>query len=178
MKTSFDLKDKLKAFSDNTKKCPAIMRKIIDVNAKAACKAMEQAAKTHTPNSKDGKNRGFNVISNSLMNAWKADYTKEKSSDVLGIVTLTNSMPYAAFVQYGHKVNKHFVPWLYKDGSGTLSYELNHSQPMFGLVVGTKTNYVKGVDMISPAIEAFEKTFYSKNKIISMILLKEFGLFK
>jgi hypothetical protein len=45
-----------------------------------------------------------------------------------------------------------------------LSYETNHNQPLFGLIVGTKTKYVKGVDMITPAIEAFNKTFDELNK--------------
>jgi hypothetical protein len=42
---------------------------------------------------------------------------------------------------------------------GTLSYETDHNQPMFGLVVGTKTPYVKGVDMVGPAVKAFIESF-------------------
>lgn len=125
---------------------------------------MVRVAAAHTPNSEDGKKRGVNVISNSLQNSWSAKYTTNIGNDVFGSVSLTNSKPYAKFVQYGHDVKKHFVPWLYKDSDGTLSYETNHSQKMFGLMVGTKTKHVDGVDMVSEAIDAFNECFDKSNR--------------
>lgn len=170
MKTTFDLSDKLKAFAEQTKKQQKELLKGIEKNARIACKAMEQAAKEHTPHSGDGKKRGWNVISDSLQEAWVAEYSPSQSKKTLGKVTLSNYKSYAKYVQEGHRVSKHFVPWLYKDGAGTLSYETNHNQPLFGLVVGTKTKFVKGVDMVGAAINAFNETFGMLNsKLIKKI---------
>jgi hypothetical protein len=163
MNKTFDLDKKLKELTKQIGTSEKKLRSGVIRNAKTACAAMEEAAKEHTPNSNDGKQRGFNVISDSLRNSWIAEYIKSRKRGEIGTVTLSNSKPYAPFVQYGHKVSRHFVPWLYIDGN-VLSYETNHNQPLFGLIVGTKTKYVKGVDMITPAIEAFNKTFDELNK--------------
>jgi hypothetical protein len=159
MKTSFDLSQKLKQFAEEARENQRKLRDGIERNARIACEAMEQAAKDHTPHKDDGKPRGFNTITNALQESWVAKYEPSNNKKDVGTVTLTNDKPYAGYVQNGHRVSKHFVPWLYKDGMGTLSYETDHNQPMFGLVVGAKTPYVKGVDMVGPAEEAFDKVF-------------------
>lgn len=160
---------KIRAFADVLQK---EMPKEIMKNAHKACEAMEAEAKAHTPHANDGKTRGKNVISNSLMESWKATCVPSRTDTKIGKVILTNNKKYAQFVQSGHRVKRHFVPWLYKDASGTISYETNHSQPLFGLIVGTKTTYVDGVNMIGPAVEAFNKTFDKLNRG----LLKSFGV--
>ena len=164
MKSSFNLSDKLKQISQSASEMSKKLKKQIQDNAVIACEAMEQAAKDHTPNKDDGKQRGFNVISNSLQDSWRAEFIKSNNSKELGEITLTNDKPYAPYVQNGHRVTKHFVPWLYKDDLGTISYEDFHAQSMFGLVVGTKTNYVEGVDMIGPAEKAFDEKFNELNE--------------
>lgn len=164
MSYTFDLGDKLRRLARNSEECQKALSKALDQNIEQACEAMEEAAKKHTPHIGDGKRRGFNVINNSLQESWKAEYKPIKNKKHFGKITLTNSKPYAGFVQNGHKVKKHFVPWLYKDGMGTLSYETDHNQPVFGLVVGTKTPYVKGVDMVGPAVKAFFNSFDEKTQ--------------
>lgn len=169
----FDLSEKLKKISKDAAKMSKQLKRQICDNAMIACEAMEEAAKANTPNKDDGKVRGFNVISNSLQDGWRAEFKESNKSNELGEVSLTNDKPYAPYVQNGHNVKKHFVPWLYKDELGTISYETFHAQPMFGLVVGTKTNYVEGVDMIGPAEKAFEEKFDELNKETLNNLKKE-----
>ena len=126
-------------------------------NAKDAADVAVLAAREATPHDGDGKSRGFNVITGELEAHWDWEY--RGGGDTLGSIRIFNSMSYAGYVQYGHVMHEHFVPWLYVDGMGTLSYETNHNLPLFGLVVGTKTKYVDGVDMIGPATKAFHETF-------------------
>lgn len=159
MKTTFDLIQQLNTIAKKAKGSIKSLRNAVERNAVIACEAMEETAKAHTPHSGDGKRRGFNVISNSLQESWVAEYIPSGEKNQVGSISLTNNKPYAVFVQNGHKVSRHFVPWLYKDGGGMLSYETNHNQPMFGLIVGTKTPYVKGVDMVGPAVDAFNDKF-------------------
>ena len=171
MNNTFDIADQLKKLAKEANGHERALKKGIEKNARVACEAMEQAAKDHTPHSGDGKKRGFNVINDSLQESWVAEYKPSQNKKEVGSVSLTNDKPYAIYVQNGHKMTKHFVPWLYKDGMGTLSYETNHSQPLFGLVVGDKTPFVKGVDMVGPATDAFNEVFDALNEQ----LLKKFG---
>lgn len=164
MKVTFNLSSKLETISKNAKKIQKRLMAKIHQNARDACEAMVEAAREHTPHDGDGKRRGFNVISNSLQDSWRAEFQPSQEKNEVGAVKLENSKSYAVYVQRGHKVNKHFVPWLYKDGMGTISYETDHDQPLFGLVVGTKTPYVKGVDMVGPAHEAFNRVFTASTK--------------
>ena len=157
MKTSFNLSKQLRRYSSKVQNSRTSIKRGIEKNAVEACKAAELVIKAHTPHSNDGKQRGFNVISDSLYHAWQVRYTPVDGKE-FGIITFENSRPYARFVQDGHRVSKHFVPWLYKDGA-VLSYETNHNQPLFGLVVGTKTPFVKGVDMLGPGKKEFQKVF-------------------
>ena len=54
---------------------------------------------------------------------------------------LNNHMQYASYVNDGHRVDKHFVPGLIKNGS-LLERSPDGSG---GLMVGTKTTYVKEI---------------------------------
>lgn len=164
MKVTFNLSSKMKELPKKAKKAQKKLMAGIRQNARDACEIMQEVAREHTPHDGDGKKRGFDVISNSLQNAWHAEFQPSQEKNEVGIVKLENAKYYATYVQMGHRVKRHFVPWLYKDDLGTISYETDHNQPMFGLVVGTKTPYVKGVDMIGPAHEAFERAFMASNK--------------
>lgn len=176
MKTTFSLSDQLRQFAKDASDAQRALKKGMIENIQNACDVMVNAAKEHTPHEGDGKKRGFNVISNSLQDSWGAEFKKSDKTGELGKVSLFNNKEYAKYVQEGHKVTKHFVPWLYKDDMGTLSYETFHAQPMFGLVVGTKTPYVKGVDMIGPAKEAFNKSMEESNlKLIEDVKKKYFS---
>lgn len=159
---TFNLSKQFDGFIREVNKSQHTIKKNVERNAKKACVAMVEKAKSLTPNSNDGKRRGANMISNRLVNSWVGEYKVENGKFLT--VTLTNLQPYATFVQKGHKVKKHFVPWLYISDSGYLSYEKNHNQPLFGLTVGVKAKRVEGVDMIGPSIKVFEDTFNRLNK--------------
>lgn len=181
MKSSFDLGKKLNDIAVGAKLQQKALRSGFERNARKACVAMVEAAMEHTPHKGDGKIRGQNMISDSLQKSWVAKYEPAKDKKEIGTVILENKKPYAIYVQKGHKLTKHFVPWLYKDGN-VISYETNHNQKLFGLVVGTKTHYVKGVDMVGPAEEAFNKKFDELNAKLTKsiwvkIKSKWFGLF-
>ena len=69
---------------------------------------------------------------------------------------LANNVEYASYVNDGHRMDKHFVPGLYVNQySGLLEFDPTAE---VGLMVGTKTKYVKGRFMKEKAIEAYEKT--------------------
>ena len=72
---------------------------------------------------------------------------------------LANEMEYASYVNNGHRMDRHFVPGLYIDENGELSRDLEGD---VGLVVGTKTKYVKGEFMTDKAKEAYEKATLSQ----------------
>ena len=68
---------------------------------------------------------------------------------------LANDLEYASYVDQGHRMDRHFVPGLYVDENGVLNYDPARK---VGLVVGTKTRYVKGEFMTDKAKEAYQKT--------------------
>lgn len=164
MAKEFDLKDKLRQLAQKSEQARRMLKEGIARNAEDACDVMVLAAREHTPHEGDGKKRGFNVITGELEAHWQAEFKREDGENTVGTVTLSNDMSYASYVQNGHKLTKHFVPWLYVDGMGTISYETNHNQPMFGMMVGTKTHYVDGKDMVNPAIDAFNESFDRMNE--------------
>ena len=81
---------------------------------------------------------------------------------------LNNNKEYASYVDQGHRMDKHFVPGLYVDESGQLNYD---PAAKTGLVVGTKTKYVKGEFMVDKAKEAYEKAVLTElDKEIARLL--------
>ena len=65
-----------------------------------------------------------------------------------GRTKLANNMQYASYVNDGHRVDKHFVPGLMVNG-GMLE---RVPKDAGGIMVGTKTTYVKGFYMKEAAI--------------------------
>lgn len=171
MKKEFKLPQQLKKLLAKSQIAQQKYKLGVRRNAEDACDVMVLAAREHTPHEGDGKKRGFNVITGELEAHWEARFVVHAFSDTVGSVILSNDMQYASYVQNGHRLTRHFVPWLYVDGMGTISYETNHAQPMFGMVVGTKTKYVKGVDMVGPAIKAFNESFKKMNDDLAKQIL-------
>lgn len=72
------------------------------------------------------------------------------------VTILANDKEYASYVNDGHRMDRHFVPGLYiNPHSGLLEYD---PKAKVGIVVGTKTRYVKGEFMVDKAKAAYEKT--------------------
>ena len=133
----------------------ALTTTLIKVSKEATKRAVEAAVEATPPNKKTDRVPGPNMVTGELAEHWATD------SIVEPLVTggkyetfLKNDKAYASYVDQGHRLNKHFVPGLYIDENGQLARDLERD---VGLVVGTKTKYVKGEFMVDKAREAYEK---------------------
>lgn len=142
------------------KKAQADLPNILYKTAKGATMRAVEAAMDATP-PKKGTNslKGAHTRTGDLKQSWAKDSIKEPMGGALSggssfTTFLKNSMEYASYVDQGHRMDKHFVPGLYVDENGQLNYDPSAKT---GLVVGTKTKYVKGEFMVDKAREAYEK---------------------
>lgn len=134
---------------------------LYQIQKDAAQRAVE-AAKEATPpakGEKTGRLAGTNMITGRLLDGWdKSKVEPEVSTEKLTSY-LINNMDYASYVDQGHRMDRHFVPGLYIDENGQLARDLTAKS---GLVVGTKTKYVKGEFMVDRAKEAYQKTILAE----------------
>ena len=141
------------------KKAQADLPGLLYRTAKGATLRAIEAAQAATP-PKEGTGRGpyigTNTITGELKAHWATDSRAEPQIDGTSYQTeLNNGMEYASYVDQGHRMDRHFVPGLYINSeSGLLEYDPSAE---VGLVVGTKTRYVKGEFMVDKAKEAYEK---------------------
>lgn len=126
---------------------PKIMAEVAEG---ATIEAVRVANENTPPN--DGTIAGTNMRSGDMAQHWETD------SQTVPVVTgasvrtaLGNNMQYASYVNDGHRVDKHFVPGLIKNGS-LLERSPDGSG---GLMVGTKTTYVEGKYMKQKAIKKY-----------------------
>lgn len=128
---------------------PKIMAEVAEG---ATIEAVRVATENTPPN--DGTIAGTNMRSGDMAQHWATD------SQTVPIITgssvrttLGNNMQYASYVNDGHRVDKHFVPGLIKNGS------LLERSPdgTGGIMVGTKTTYVKGKYMKQKAVGRYRK---------------------
>lgn len=138
------------------KKTEADLPEILyQVQKDATLRAVEAAAEATPP--KAGSLKGTNTRSGALKQHWAADSQTEPQKTGNGYETiLANNMDYASYVNDGHRMDRHFVPGLYVNPhSGLLEYD---PSAKVGMMVGTKTKYVKGEFMVDKAKEVYEKT--------------------
>ena len=128
---------------------------LVKVQRVAAQRAVDAAVAATPPNKKTGRIPGTNMVTGELSEHWATDSVVEPKvfADRLESY-LNNDKNYASFVDQWHRMDKHFVPGLYVDENGVLNYDPARN---VGLVVGTKTKYVKGEFMVDKAREAYEK---------------------
>ena len=127
-----------------------------DKDVDDACKEMVQEAKAKTP-PRNGEDRGRNTVTGDLAASWGSSYKIE--GDTIE-VTLTNDIQYASYVDQGHRMDRHFVPWLYVDAMGAIARKIPQpGEQMFGLVVGTKTTQVKPYNMTKYAKKRFFEAY-------------------
>lgn len=133
---------------------PKVKEKIIQACKDATIRAVEKAAEM-TPTRPD-ELRGTNTQSGTMKQDWaaKSKTTPEVSGDKY-TTYLNNDMPYASYVNDGHRVTRHFVPGLVINQSGVL--EMNQDGTG-GIVVGTKTSYVPGLHMVEAAKKVYQDT--------------------
>ena len=139
------------------KKAQAALPNIFaDVAKGATMRAVEAAQDATPPKAGTGRLPGTHTITGELKARWATDSQTEPA--VRGNraeTTLANNMEYASDVDQGHRMDKHFVPGLYiNQHSGQLEYD---PAADVGIVVGTKTKYVKGEFMADKGKEAYEK---------------------
>lgn len=123
----------------------------------ATMKAVEVAAENTPPKAGTGRGGyiGKNMLTGELKAAWDRDSIKEPMRLGNGYVTvLGNNQEYASYVENGHIMDKHFVPGLYIDDNGLLSRKTDGSG---GLVVGTKTRWVRGEFMADKGKAAYHR---------------------
>lgn len=145
------------------KKAQADIPEILYNTAKHATERAVEAAADATPPKKDtgrGPYIGTNTITGQLKAHWATDSKIEPMGGALSggsnyTTVLANNLEYASYVNDGHRMDKHFVPGLYiNPESGLLEYD---PSAKVGIVVGTKTKYVKGEFMVDKAKKAWEK---------------------
>ncbi len=140
----------------------ADLPRILEQTAKlATMKAVEAAAEATPPKAGTGRGGyiGKNMLTGELKDAWNKDSIKEPIKVGNSYITiLGNNQEYASYVENGHVLNKHFVPGLYIDEDGLLSRHLDGSG---GLVVGTKTRWVKGEFMAEKGKRAYQQAVES-----------------
>ena len=133
----------------------ALTTTLIKVSKEATKRAVEAAVEATPPNKKTDRVPGPNMVTGELAEHWATDSIAEPLVTGGKYETfLKNDKEYASYVDQGHRLNKHFVPGLYIDENGQLARDLERD---VGLVVGTKTKYVKGEFMVDKAREAYEK---------------------
>ena len=120
----------------------------------ATMRAIEATMDATPPKAGGDRLSGVNTVTGELKAHWETDSTTNPKKIGGGYVTyLANDMEYASYVNDGHRMDRHFVPGLYVDG-GQLNYD---PTAKVGLVVGTKTTYVKGEFMVYKGKEAYQK---------------------
>ena len=138
------------------KKVQADLPNVLYQTAKAATMRAVEAAMDATP-PKKGTNslKGAHTRTGDLKQSWAKDSVMEPEIRGKQFATqLASSLEYASYVDQGHRMDKHFVPGLYVDENGQLNYDPSAKT---GLVVGTKTKYVKGEFMADKGKAAYEK---------------------
>lgn len=139
------------------KKAQADLPNILaDVAKGATMRAVEAAQDATPPKAGTGRLPGTHTITGELKAHWATDSQTEPAVRGNRVeTTLANNMEYASYVDQGHRMDKHFVPGLYVNPySGQLEYD---PAADVGIVVGTKTKYVKGEFMTDKGKEAYEK---------------------
>lgn len=124
---------------------PKIM---MEVAEGATIEAVRTAVENTPPNG-GADIAGTNMRSGDMANHWQTDsQTTPVYSGGTVKTQLKNDMQYSSYVNDGHRVDKHFVPGLIVNG------DLLEKSPdgSGGIMVGTKTTYVKGKYMKQKAI--------------------------
>ena len=142
------------------KKAKADIPKVLTKVARDATIRAVEAATDATPPTV-GDLRGTNTRSGELKQHWVTDSKTEPKMTGNSVETeLCNNLDYSSYVNDGHRMDRHFVPGLYiNEESGLLEYDPSAD---VGIVVGTKTKYVKGKFMADKGKQVYEYTVLSE----------------
>lgn len=145
----------MSSFGSQIRKRLAELRKagesIPDIMYEVAEGATIEAVRVATENTPPNGSAiaGTNTRSGQMAQHWELDsQTKPVMTGGSAQTSLRNDMQYASYVNDGHRMDKHFVPGLIENGG-----LLERVDPdVGGIMVGTKTTYVKGLYMKEKAI--------------------------
>lgn len=145
-----------KRMEELAKRQPMIEKRLAAIAEGATVEAVKEAV-IHTPPdaTEEGELRGVHSSTGELAEHWDTD--SRTVPDLSGgqfSTTLANDKEYASYVNDGHDVDKHFVPGLYVDDEGVLSYDPARD---VGLVVGTKTKKIPGLYMKEAGIDKYKE---------------------
>lgn len=132
---------------------------LYDTAKGATTRAVEKATELTPP--RDNDLRGTNTRTGELKQHWATDSKIEPIVSGGKYETiLANNIQYASYVNDGHRMDRHFVPGLViNEESGMLEYNPDGKG---GIVVGTKTKYIKGKFMVDKAKKTYEKVIISE----------------
>ncbi len=124
---------------------PRIMAEV----AEGATIEAVRVATENTPPNGGAAIGGTNTRSGQMAQHWALDsQTKPTMTGGSAKTLLANNLQYASYVNDGHRVDRHFVPGLVKNGN-----LLEKADPAAGgIMVGVKTTYVPGKYMKEKAI--------------------------
>lgn len=163
----YTIKQRLEELRKNRTK---LINKLYDIDKGATMRAVEKAAELTPPTMDDLS--GTNTRSGEMKQHWATDSKVEPVGGMLSggstyVTTLANNKDYASYVNDGHRMDRHFVPGLYINNDGVLEYDGDYAEGGGGLVVGTKTSYVKGLFMVDKAIEEWRRVLdFEINKMV------------
>lgn len=127
---------------------PKIMMEV----AEGATIEAVRVATENTPPNGGAAIAGTNMRSGDMAQHWALDSQTSPVYKAGSVETgLNNNVQYASYVNDGHRVDKHFVPDLAING-GLIERVPEQFKGMTGIMVGTKTSYVKGKYMKEKAI--------------------------
>lgn len=147
---------------------PKLDQQLREAAAAATLRAVEKAAEMTPPTG--GDLAGTHTRTGEMKQHWATDsqINPKKVGDTYQ-TALANDKEYASYVNDGHRMDRHFVPGLYiNEESGLLEYDPNMDT---GIVVGTKTFYVKGLHMVDAAKEEYRRVLAEELKKVEGLLI-------
>ncbi len=120
----------------------------------ATMRAVEATMDATPPKAGSNYVKGTGTRSGELKQHWATDSAIEPARSIGGyLTTLANNLQYASYVNDGHRMDRHFVPGLVINPNSGLLERVPRDEG--GIVVGTKTKYVKGEFMADKGKAAY-----------------------
>jgi hypothetical protein len=103
---------------------------------------------------------------------WSEDsFLIPMSSNGTHTTVIANNLQWASYVENGHRMDRHFVPGLHIVGGQLVKDDAIPG----GIVVGTKTKYVRGVYMLERAMREGESNLQQGMRRVLMSVMKKEG---
>lgn len=127
---------------------------VIRRNQRIAAQKAVEVATEQTPPTDNTPPRGVGATTGETKAAWQADsQTEPIVSGEAYTVVLANNKQHISHLNYGFRMDQHFVPGLIMNPYTGLLDKVDPS--LGGITVGTQTTYVPGLYMREQAIQAY-----------------------